>query len=210
MGEIPCQLIQDELSPYGIAPDEVQCRSINSYISLLLRWNLQVSLTTVTDPIEVLRFHFGESLYATVCVPILNGRLADVGSGAGFPALPLRLFSPDLALIMIESNAKKAAFLREVIRQLGFSGAEVIRERMEKVPESADPFDFITARALGNHAGLLEWSRKQLAASGRLVLWLGEEDVAKISTDKRWKWQDPAHIPGSKRRFVLSGLPYSR
>lgn len=210
MKEISCEQIHDELSPYGFRPDEEQCRAINSYISLLLRWNLRISLTTVTDPIEILRFHFGESLYASVCVPILNGRLADVGSGAGFPGLPLRLSLSDLTLTLIESNMKKAAFLREVIRQLGLTRSEVIRERMEKVPETRHPFDFITARALGNRVGLLEWSRSRLATSGKVVLWLGEDDVTSASADMSWKWEAPNHIPGSKRRFILSGSPSSR
>jgi 16S rRNA (guanine527-N7)-methyltransferase len=207
MTNIPDKRIRDELSPYGFVPDQTQCRAINSYISLLLRWNTRVSLTTVTDPIDILRFHFGESLYAAVCVPILNGRLADVGSGAGFPGLPLRMFSPNLALTMIESNVKKAAFLREVVLQLGLKQADVIRERMENVPITTVPFEFITARALGNHAALLEWSRGRLTTSGKIVLWLGEEDADEISADTSWKWSDPAHIPGSQRRFILSGSP---
>jgi 16S rRNA (guanine527-N7)-methyltransferase len=209
MSNIPSSQIRDELAPYGFVPDDTQSHSINLYISLLLRWNQRVSLTTVTNPTDILRFHFGESLYAAVCVPILDGRLADVGSGAGFPGLPLRLARPDLELTMIESNMKKAAFLREVIRQLALGPSKVIRERMEDASITPSSVDFVTARALGNHFGTLEWSRTHLARGGKIALWLGEQDVAPISSVTGWSWSAPVHIPGSKRRFILAGSPSS-
>jgi len=199
--------IQNILAPYGFRPDSTQCAAINSYISLLLQWNNRISLTTVVDPKDILRFHFGESLYAAVCVPILKGRLADVGSGAGFPGLPLRLALPALSLIMIESNTKKAAFLREAVRELNLADVEVVRERMEDLPMNPVPFDFIAARALGSHAKTLNWAEGKLSTTGKIVLWLGEEDAAEISRDTLWKWDAPVHIPGSERRFILSGSP---
>src|SRR5271169_3381535 len=202
MINITNELIRDTLLPYGISTDEPQCVGIRKYISLLLAWNARISLTTVVDPIETLRFHFGESLYATVCVPILNGRLADLGSGAGFPGLPLRLVNSDLDLTMIESNMKKAAFLREVVQQLGLTRVRVVRDRMENVSMDDGVFDFVTARALGNHAETLRWASAHLSDRGKAVLWLGEQDVSAVSADSDWKWTDPFLIPGSARRFI--------
>ena len=201
------QLITDTLLPYGFSPDEGQSHAIKQYISLLILWNARISLTTVVDPIEILRFHFGESLYAAVCVPILNGRLADLGSGAGFPGLALRLALPDLALTMIESNMKKVAFLREVVQELKMEQVKVVRDRMENVSKGGDLFDFVTARAVGNHAATLKWARANLANQGRVALWLGEGDVSAVSAHSDWKWSDPFRIPGSARRFILSGSP---
>jgi len=205
MINISNELIRETLLPYGVSPDEEQCGAVRKYISLLLMWNARMSLTTVVDPIEILRFHFGESLYAAVCVPILNGRLADLGSGAGFPGLPLRLVVSDLDLTMIESNMKKAAFLREAVQELGLTRAKVVRDRMENVSTYEGIFDFVTARALGNHSATLTWARAHLNDRGRVVLWLGEDDVSSISTDSNWKWDDPFLIPGSARRFILGG-----
>jgi len=210
MRELSKGQIHDALAIYGFRPSIAQSEAIESYISLLLQWNRKVSLTTVVEPIHILRFHFGESLYASVCVPILKGRLADVGTGAGFPGLPLRLAIPDLSLTLIESNIKKAAFLREAVRELNLSHVEVVRDRMEDLPVEARAFDFIAARAVGNHAATLKWAQSRLAPSGKVILWLGEEDAEEISGDPLWQWDAPAHIPGSERRFILSGSPTGR
>src|SRR5271156_2910307 len=108
MKQLSIDTIRAALKPYGVAANDLLCEQIRMYIDLLLRWNQKTSLTTVTDPTEILRFHFGESLFAAGCVPIRHGRLADVGSGAGFPAVPIRMVSEGLEVILVESNQKKA------------------------------------------------------------------------------------------------------
>ena len=199
--------IQDTLRPYGFSPDGGQRAAIRAYISLLLRWNQKISLTTVVDPLEMLRFHFGESIFAAFSVPIEKGRLADVGSGAGFPGLALGVVLPTLSITWIESNSKKAAFLAEVARELNLPHVEVLRKRFEEAPGKLGEFDYVTARALGNYGDLLGWSRGALSDSGQVVLWLGEAECRRISADPSFTWRDPLLIPGSKRRFVLVGAP---
>lgn len=189
-------------------PGSLLIDSIQRYISLLLQWNRSFSLTTVTDPDEIVRFHFGESLFAVSALSITSGRLADVGSGAGFPGLPLRMACPTLDLTLIESNAKKATFLAEVVRRLELDRVNVFRGRMEDFPEDrATAFDFVTARALGQFEHLLGWSKARLDPDGRVCLWLGEADAATISKHAGWGWSEPIGIPGSERRFVLAGSP---
>ena len=197
--------IQAQLEPYGLEASPELCISIQRYIALLLQWNKRISLTTVTNPLEVVRFHFGESLFAASIVPIRDGRLADVGSGAGFPGLALRLMVPDLSAALIESNVKKAAFLSEIVRDLKLDHVMVARTRMEDFSSAEPGFDFVTARALGKHDELLAWASKTLTGTGRVILWLGEEDCATISRKSGWNWRNPIHIPGSKRRFLLVG-----
>lgn len=201
--------VRDSLRPYQFSPTSNQSEKIRAYISLLLRWNQRISLTTVVDPTEILQFHFGESLFAASVAAIRNGRLADVGSGAGFPGLALALGAPELAVSVIESNTKKAAFLAEVVRMLDLRHVEVINKRMEEAPPALGQLDFITARALGAHKTLMRWARQRLASNGSLVLWLGEEDSRKIAFDRAWTWRSPLLVPGSKRRFVLVGCPNS-
>ncbi len=156
------EIIIAALKDYGVATSARLCDQIRIYIDLLLRWNQKTSLTTVTDPAEILRFHFGESLLAVELVPIRHGRLADVGSGAGFPAVPIRMVAEALHVILIESNQKKATFLAEIIRELQLQNVEVRRSRMEDVDLRTETVDFVSARALGIDDDFLDWSRNAL------------------------------------------------
>jgi 16S rRNA (guanine527-N7)-methyltransferase len=194
------------LEPYGVVPSTELVERIKTYIGLLLKWNRSISLTTITDVEEILRFHFGESLFALSMLPVEKSRLADVGSGAGFPGIPLAMARPSLEVTLIESNAKKFAFLNEVIRTLQLDNALPFRGRMTDFHHSKERLDVVTARALGQFDELVEWSRRQLSPSGRLVLWVGDEDCRKIAADHRFTWGVPERIPGSDRRFVLLGF----
>jgi len=199
--------IARHLKPYGVTCTPPLCEQIRAYVSLLLQWNLKISLTAVTDPAEIVRFHFGESMFAVSSVPILSGRLADIGSGPGFPGLPLRMASTELDLTLIESNTKKATFLAEVVRTIKLDHVTVFRGRMEDLGADIAPFDFVTARAFGQHDKLLRWAHAHLADSGKIVLWLGDDDAALLSQEPLWSWQPPLHIPGSQRRCLLVGSP---
>jgi len=201
--------ISELLEPYGFAANQSMIIGIRKYISLLLRWNDRVSLTTVTDPAEIVKFHFGESLFAINSVPIVDGRLADVGSGAGFPGLPLAMANPFIHVTLIESETKKATFLSEAVRELALSNVSVFRGRMDDVPISPFGFEFITARALGRHKDLVKWSSERLSDDGKILLWLGESDAINISSYAPWQWDPPIHIPGSKQRFLLVGARIS-
>jgi 16S rRNA (guanine527-N7)-methyltransferase len=198
-------IITRELRPYGTIASTRLCDQIRTYIELLLRWNQKTSLTTVTDPEEILRFHFGESLLAIPAVPIRHGRLADVGSGAGFPAVPIRMVSENVSVILIESNQKKATFLAEIARELHLQNVEVRRSRMEDVRPDNESVDYISARAVRIDDEFLAWSRQLLNPTGSLVLWLGEADASRISQKSTWNWADPIRIPHSDRRVILHG-----
>jgi 16S rRNA (guanine527-N7)-methyltransferase len=199
------ETIQAALEPYGVPVSAVLCDQIRSYIDLLLRWNQKTTLTSVTNPIEILRFHFGESFFAATAVPIRHGRLADVGSGAGFPTVPIRMVSEGMSVILIESNQKKAAFLAEIVRELGLRSVEVRRCRMEEIKLKDENIDFVTARALGIDDRFLNWSHDNLNHDGSVVLWLGATDASEISRKIGWKWADRIHIPQSEKRVILHG-----
>jgi 16S rRNA G527 N7-methylase RsmG len=108
---------------------------------------------------------------------------------------------------LIESNVKKATFLSEIARDLKLDHVTVARTRMEDFSPAEPGFDFVTARALGQHDELLAWASKNLSVNGMVILWLGEDDCTAISRKSEWSWRDPIHIPGSKRRFLLIGSP---
>ena len=198
--------IAEILKLYGVASSPALGDSIRTYISLLLRWNSKISLTTVIDPVEILKFHFGESLFALSNIPISDGRLADVGSGAGFPGLPLALVATSLEVILIESNLKKATFMSEVVRELKIMNATVWRGRFESFEQKAT-LSFVTARALGSYDALLKWSSAALNSDGRVTLWLGDRDAANISSIGGWNWSAAIQIPNSERRVIITGKP---
>lgn len=197
------------LSNFSVSLTAAQFAVVGHYMQLLLHWNRRVSLTTITDPEEILRRHFGESFFAINSVPLREGRLADVGSGAGFPGAAIALLNPSLDVTLIESNKRKAAFLETVRSELNLSNLAVRGNRVEESTTVLAAADFITARAFGPYGKLLELLRKSGGSSIRAVLWLGEEDARALAKRPGWKWNLPVSIPGSVRRVLLTGSPTS-
>lgn len=195
------------LAPFCVKLSDSQVASVSRYAALLLRWNQSMSLTTVEEPEELIARHFGESLFAASLLPLHSGRLADAGTGAGFPGLALKMARPELSVTLIESNRKKCAFLAEVQRELHFSGVEIKRSRYEDSDIVPQSIDYLCARALGNYGNLLRWSKNTLSAAGCIVLWVGSEDSVLVSKTPGWSWDLPIPIPGSARRVILVGKP---
>ncbi len=198
-------VVRQALEPYGVQPTDVQVELIQRYIDKLVIWNQKVRLTAVTEPREILERHFGESMFAAQIVPVCQGRLADVGSGAGFPGLPLKIACPGLDVVLIEANHKKAAFLAEVRRELRLEGVEIVGGRIEDLQVERGFADFVSARAVGGFARLLKWSRDALSGGGRVLLWLGAEDASKVGKFGGWTWRESIRIPNSRRRVLLIG-----
>jgi 16S rRNA (guanine527-N7)-methyltransferase len=207
--EIINRQISEALSPFGIFPTENQLHSIREYVILLLKWNRLIGLTSIEDPVEIVARHFGESMYAVSLLPVENCRLADVGSGAGFPGLAIKIACPGIQIMLIESNKKKCAFLSEVVRSLGFNGVEIRHERFENIRPETVHANVITSRAVGGFTELVRWAKNALVHRGHLVLWVGGEDATKIARIPGWTWQPAARIPDSQRRFILIGRPVS-
>jgi len=199
--------VASALAPFlaDLSISEAHISQIQRYIGTLLSWNQSVSLTSIEDPLEIVTRHFGESIFAASLLPIRLGRLADVGSGAGFPGLPLRIVSQVLKVVLLEPNLKKCGFLNEVKGALGMDDVEVRRCRYEEYRSDREEFDFVCARALGGYRPLLRWARNVLKPQGRVVLWLGADDALMISRTSGWLWELPARIPESHKRFVLIG-----
>ena len=119
-------------------PASILLSNISIYIDILLRWNRRINLTAIRDPEEVVTRHFGESLFAAKHLfphheVTQAATVADVGSGAGFPGIPIKLWAPDISLTLIESNQKKATFLREVARGLTLTNINIQDVRAESI-----------------------------------------------------------------------------
>src|SRR5712672_2075844 len=121
------------LLPFGAQLSPDQMSQVREYIRILLKWNELISLTAIIEPAEVIARHFGESMFLHSILPVENGRLADVGSGAGFPGLALKILSPGIRVLLIESNKRKCAFISEVVRSLELPGVEILPMRFEEI-----------------------------------------------------------------------------
>jgi 16S rRNA (guanine527-N7)-methyltransferase len=184
---------------------------VSAYLDLLLRWNARTNLTAIRAPEEITTRHFGESLFAAQQIspagnsPESNAptTLADVGSGAGFPGLPIKLWAPQLHVTLIESHQKKATFLREVIRTLNLSGVEVLATRAEQITQT---FDTVTLRAVERFDQILPTAARLVRPGGRLSLLIGEDQIPTAQTLlPTFLWEEAHPIPNSQRRVVLLG-----
>jgi 16S rRNA (guanine527-N7)-methyltransferase len=197
--------IHRALAEFRLTAGEQQVLKIQQYMGLLLKWTDAVNLTAIRDPLEILYRHFCESMFAASVVRLDNGRLADVGSGGGFPGLPLKIVRPDLDLFLVESNVKKATFLAEVVRDLGLTGVRVIVSRYEDLGEELAPLDFVCSRAVGEFPTFLKWAASPQVDAKQVLLWIGGRDLDEVKNLPAWEWREPIQIPQSLRRFLLIG-----
>ena len=198
-------IITRAMQEYNLTATADQVVQVQLYLRLLLTWNTKVNLTAIQDPLEILYRHFCESMYAADAVPLQKGRLADKGSGAGFPGLPLKILRPQLDLHLVEANIKKATFLAEVIRELVLRDVRVLVGRYEDLVEEIAPLDFVCTRAVGGFPSLVTWAKSEQIGAKHIVLWIGGRDLEDVRKREGWSWREPIAIPHSLRRFILVG-----
>jgi 16S rRNA (guanine527-N7)-methyltransferase len=198
-------VIRRALGEFNLPAYDDQVLQVQQYIEILLAWNEKINLTAIRDPLEILYRHFCESMYASVAVPVENGRLADVGSGGGFPGLPLKIIHPNLRVFLVESNLKKATFLTEVVRRLGLKDTQVLVRRYEELHEEMAPLDYVCSRALGEYSSFLEWAGSKETGAKKVILWIGARDLPEIQKISSWNWQEPIAVPHSLQRLLLVG-----
>ncbi len=193
------------LQPFDLPLTAPQLTQTLTYLELLLRWNRRINLTAISNPDECLTRHFGESLFLARALT-LEGSLLDVGSGAGFPGLALKILFPALAVTLLEPVAKKRAFLKEAARACAWDRVEVRPERLQQYAAgAAGRFDVGTVRALGRLPETVRELARCLKPSGHMCLWLGRGQVEGIGGPKNLKWQSPLSIPLSERRVIMIG-----
>jgi 16S rRNA (guanine527-N7)-methyltransferase len=197
--------IRRALSEYRVVADRRQILLIQRYMKILRHWNEKLNLTAIRDPLEILYRHFCESMYAAVAVPGEFGRLADIGSGAGFPGIPLKIVRPELELFLVDSNIKKGTFLAEVVRDLELANTRVLISRYEELSEELAPLDFVCSRAVGEFGPFLDWAASEQLSARRTLLWIGGRDIDEARKSTLWEWQEPISVPQSLRRYLLVG-----
>ena len=199
--------------------NSTQLGQVATYVELLLRWNARINLTAVRDEESIVTRHFGESLFAarflfpaepqaTASTAQESGLgpsydLIDLGSGAGFPGLAIKIWAPRIRLSLIESNQKKATFLREVARSLGLADVNVFGERAERFPGSAR---VVTLRAVEHFQNILAVATKLVLPGGKVALLIGSSQTSiAVQHAASFSWDNPLPVPLSSNRVLLVG-----
>lgn len=171
-----------------------------------MKWNIRINLTAIRDPEEIVSRHFGESLFAArniVSDPTDRLHLIDVGSGAGFPGLAIKLWAQNIQVTLIEANHKKATFLREVIRALKLSDCDVYAGRAEEFSEAGD---VVTLRAVERFEDILPTAFRLVKPTGRIAMLIADPQKEQaIALCPAIRWLDPVRLPQSDRRILLIG-----
>jgi len=176
-----------------------------AYLALLDRWNRTYNLTAVRDPADMVARHLLDSL---AMLPFVgDGALADLGTGPGLPGIPLAIARPQLQVTLVESNGKKARFLREAVRTLQLRNARVAESRIESLDEPA-AYDAITARALATLPLIVELGGPLLKPAGRLLAMKGarpDEEMAALPDGWRVDGVHRLVVPGlvAERHLVV-------
>lgn len=189
---------QPPLAPAAVSQFE-------SYFELLQRWNERINLTAIRNEDEILRRHFVESIVVARSLPTAIRTLLDLGSGAGFPGLPIAICRPEIAVMLAESQNKKAGFLREAARTLAIP-VEVYSARAENL---ARRFDCVTLRAVDRMEKAVQTSAGLLGAGGWLALLTTISGSVALTTaaGPGFSWQPAVSLPSADSRLLLLGRP---
>lgn len=191
------------LEPYvgATALNAEQLDNISTYVNILTKWNARANLSGIREEAEIVRRHFGESFFAAekLLGPDATCTAIDVGSGAGFPGLAMKLFTPQLRQTLIEAHGMKATFLREVIRALQLKGVKVFEGRAEAFVGTAE---LVTLRAVEKFERILVSASKLVEPGGRLAILVGMGQVERAKDLLPGDWGEAISIPGSDSRVL--------
>ncbi len=203
--------IREGASAWGLVLEEHSLELFARHAAEMLRWNAVTNLTTITEPGAVARDHFLDSLAAARWIPP-RARLLDVGSGAGFPGVPLHIALPGLETVLLEAARKKVSFLRHLLRTLGLSGIRAEQERLERFAareENRGAFDVVICRALTGLERFVPAAHGLVGAGGRLIALKGsgaeleiarlQQVLVKIAGKESWRAERHSYrLPGMR------------
>lgn len=175
----PRELLSSGAKDLDIPLTVEQINTFFIYMAELRKWNRKINLTAITDDRDVVIKHLLDSLsYIKGFTPVPGLRLLDMGSGAGFPAIPIRIACPGISVTLVESVKKKGAFLRHIVRTLPVTETEVIDARTDQLPASyRASYDLVTARAFADISAALAAGTRFLKTDGLMVLSRGPEET---------------------------------
>jgi 16S rRNA (guanine527-N7)-methyltransferase len=184
---------------FGLDPlSEGQSAQLEKHYAMIRRWNERINLTRIIAAREAAKFHYAESLFGAQYI-IGSLTVLDIGSGAGFPAIPLAVARPDVQVTALEANQKKSLFLKEAKDELGLANLKVVTARLEEFDWTGH--EFLTTRALDHADAILPSVIERLSAKQRLMLYCAPELVVKLG--EQVKYQIEIHpIPHSEARVI--------
>ena len=193
--------LEEVVSSFGLnALTEQQLDQCASHYALLCRWNPRVNLTRITEPLEAARFHYAESFFGAQFIET-ERTVLDIGSGAGFPAIPLAIMRPDLEVTALEANQKKSLFLKEVKDELRLANLRIATARLEEFDWSL--YELLTSRALEKAEAVFQSVLEGMVGRQRLMLYCGADLAAKLEQHLPSEWVITRHaIPQSESRII--------
>lgn len=178
------RLVRDGAAQMGLKVNRQQARLFSRHARLLMQWNRKVNLTAITEPVDIAVKHFLDAIAPMKYIPA-HGHLLDIGTGAGFPGIPLKIMRPRQYMTLIDSVRKKINFVKYVIRDLSLQHIEALHTRAEalstQLPKD-DKFDVIVCRALTDLESAVRLAAPLLAPNGQIILYQGSRNNAH-STD---------------------------
>lgn len=170
-----------ELERLGLTPDLDQRELILVYTCLILKWNEVAGLISPNDEKILFLRHFCDSLQPLLLFGFKkNACVLDVGAGGGFPSIPIRVFRPDLTFVLAESNRKKATFLKEVKKELGFENMTIYNGRVENMPVPEVKFDYIVSRGVGSLQKFSQIAKPFLSDEGHMYTFKTKQFVSEL------------------------------
>ena len=156
-------------------------RQLSIHAAELVKWNLKINLTAITDPFEVAVKHFLDSIAPAGIIPA-GASMLDMGSGGGFPGIPLKVVIPTLSVTLVDSSRKKITFLKHIIRTVGLADTEALQGRVEELIGSKKMFDVIICRAFSSLERFVESALPILAPNGMIIALKGKLNPDEIES----------------------------
>jgi 16S rRNA (guanine527-N7)-methyltransferase len=188
--------------------DDAQLEQLAAFLDLLLRWNQKTNLTSIRTAEEIIKRHFGEGFFmaSQVCAVAEPATAIDFGSGAGFPGIPLAIYSPKISVTLIESQNKKASFLKEAVRTLQLKNVAIFAGRGETFNGTAE---LVTFRAVEKFEESSAAAAKLVSANGRFALLITPKQVIAAKSLPGFNWAEPIKVPESQESVLLVGTRMS-
>jgi len=217
----PLRLLSDRAKELSITLTDQQLSLFSAYLKDLKRWNRVHNLTAIRDDEGIVLKHFIDSLSYLKAIPLRKGlRIIDIGTGAGFPGLPIRIVRPEILLTLIDSSMKKILFLRHICRALGLEDIEIVQERFENLEgDFGNSFDILITRALSKVKDVLRYGAPLLKKGGLIVISKGPALETEVRSAEKDMLEAGARIrdiiditlPGSnlKRKIIVFEKNYT-